>query len=65
MTHKNQPSTQSLLLLVGKKTRENKTKQNKTKKLYLDGVGEGEGDNVAGGDAGGEQERGSVIDQLV
>jgi hypothetical protein len=37
----------------------------KKKKMYLDGVGEGEGDDVSGGDAGSKQERGGVIDKLV
>lgn len=33
--------------------------------MYLDGIGEGEGNDVSGGDAGGEQTRGGVIDKLV
>ena len=33
--------------------------------LYLDGVGEGEGDDIAGIDAGGEEVSGGVIDELI
>jgi len=39
-------------------------KKREKKKMYLDGVGEGEGDDVSGRDASGEQERGGVIDKL-
>lgn len=42
-----------------------KRKKRKHNRQYLDGVGEGESDDITGTDAGGDKKRGGMIDNLL